>query len=1395
MNESSATARLAWAAANRRMESPLVNDYKKPFIIRRLIETFFGGLRLFASEGVPVYVYVLQILTFSVIPIFTTLFVLLEHNGMISLIQAVIINGVLGGLYSLALQLLAHFLRNQNSKSGGVEQVNLATDEEIIEFDSPFGPKTWAFLITEKKVKGAVIIHSLIAGLVGAGVVYYVRPSTTYDFNVPWEVSVSFTILSILTLSVGIWPLIGGSPPEPATFHPLSWDIPAFSRPSHMLTCVLIHLLSRYHPEMSWLLALDALFHIVFATCSLLWLFGILPPIDAYILWLMEQWLVVGLGGSPMSSSLRLVGQAFFGTLTLIMSSALPSFVSLMVFASVRGIILSVDIAWMISSLLPHRVRLLTGFSGKYQETHPVQDKPSLRRTTCQRELALFVPMVITVAALSFGSQLPHSSWYELAINMTKEENTTMPLRPALFQEPAQNAVGICLLAITAVMLVINEVQKVYIMGILRNPFFVYHKTFQNSNFLYIYSQLLQVGKCTLSSLVLLHTLMECQAYLGGGAAAGGPRHGFLHYYFFLSFSQIWQFPQASFLQLSVYYVVELIRREANLSLEFWESLSPATRIFLISLAHLWGLRMIRRLTSIMLFMITPFTNKKQHNSISFLLLGFNIGISPILLGLVVLSTVISAPLLPVFTLPIFLLGFPRPLRFWSYPVGRSSNSCDDSVYYEQLTPHVIFALHNLLQCGSLGMTEPGEHFLLRWEDRFMWVQILECGFTYQYYSVKGLELQETSCHTAEASRVDANFSRAFDDDKVAKKGILSLVFNPHAFHTLTPLTHFTVMGYSDTRNVLTGVIDSPDTRNLVRDYFHKAFLYVIMNYILNRSVKDSGVSAEAESRKTLKSASKSASQEHLRKLPKVHKRTEYDFEEGIPRNRTEIDLQGREHRFSVGRRISVSQQSQSQSGRGSRVAWVNDQIQNDPIPIVRTGDTPPTSIWDDEDNSLNESDEEALNIKNKNEEPPPPPPSPPPLRSRAVDSLSSLDDLTEMDKTVNFIPGLMYDSSDDDEKITVKKKVTNHKTSAKVNLRMIAQPEIRSPIYESPISAALAPLPSWIVELPFDEEVIDEVQDTFPHAWFKFLLNTFGHLYVETLDEQNSTPSGKTSSTSKNSDSSSGKPAGDKEAYIQRMQYDETLEESYRLLIGTCHLIVLGTDGGAPSTAQVYKTFIGELSWSMALEWLASKHILYELVLIAYRIGVKLALDHTLIGGMTGWAELLATMEDYTQNWYLGPDARSDSNTYPNSTLSPNTHRRRVLQCIENQWPQSWVDAVRMETSNLFSLGYNAVKGVYTSHLLTLGEADIAVGCLGSETVRGLWASLVAELLYLTNDDDERYSIQAQPGLLRNLTIQAADPPLGYPIFSSPPLRLAVAWLNATYEEVHASEQERKIH
>ncbi len=61
-----------------------------------------------------------------------------------------------------------------------------------------------------------------------------------------------------------------------------------------------------------------------------------------------------------------------------------------------------------------------------------------------------------------------------------------------------------------------------------------------------------------------------------------------------------------------------------------------------------------------------------------------------------------------------------------------------------------------------------------------------------------------------------------------------------------------------------------------------------------------------------------------------------------------------------------------------------------------------------------------------------------------------------------------------------------------------------------------------------------------------------------------------------------------------------------------------------------------------------------------------------------------------------------------------------------------------------------------------------IHISALNQAALQGLWTDLAFELFYLTNDDEERYSIQAHPILLRNLSIQTAEPPLGYCIYSS---------------------------
>ena len=79
----------------------------------------------------------------------------------------------------------------------------------------------------------------------------------------------------------------------------------------------------------------------------------------------------------------------------------------------------------------------------------------------------------------------------------------------------------------------------------------------------------------------------------------------------------------------------------------------------------------------------------------------------------------------------------------------------------------------------------------------------------------------------------------------------------------------------------------------------------------------------------------------------------------------------------------------------------------------------------------------------------------------------------------------------------------------------------------------------------------------------------------------------------------------------------------------------------------------------------------------------------------------------------------------------------------------------------------------MYTAHVLSLQPHIVHIGQLNPAAIHGIWSDLSLELLYLTNDDEERYSIQAHPTLMRNLTIQTSDPPLGYYIYSSGILRV----------------------
>lgn len=101
----------------------------------------------------------------------------------------------------------------------------------------------------------------------------------------------------------------------------------------------------------------------------------------------------------------------------------------------------------------------------------------------------------------------------------------------------------------------------------------------------------------------------------------------------------------------------------------------------------------------------------------------------------------------------------------------------------------------------------------------------------------QGLELQETSCHTVEARRVDEVFEAAFDC--LERPGRFLHFLNPHWGNTLTPCALLPVTIYSDARNVLTGIVDSPDHLRQLRSDFLKTMVWILLHHsVQNRTYR-----------------------------------------------------------------------------------------------------------------------------------------------------------------------------------------------------------------------------------------------------------------------------------------------------------------------------------------------------------------------------------------------------------------------------------------------------------------------------------------------------------------------------------------------------------------------------
>ncbi|XP_052007055.1 pecanex-like protein 4 [Xyrauchen texanus] len=1217
---------------------PLLNDYKQEFFWKRFPQTVLGGLRLKLGYCAPPYVYVHQLVLFLTPWLLGGIGTLLYQLRVLDDAQAGVVSGMLMLGFAATIQGLARCMAR---RTGMVQRLpaanNILADEEEVEFTHCVAPETVQFVVPGKRFMGNVVLHTLLAGALCGLSTWYLLPdrlSSLYGHTGAGRGAVvPLFALSWVTVCIGEYSLIVNTAAETATFQPQdTYEITPLTRPLYILAFIAVDLALRLSGFGVVELQVAAqVLHVLFVALPVFWALGMLSPLDALLLWSMEQTLVHGLGGSAMSTNIRLLVMFFSSASVAICTFFIPSSLGVVLFTVAMGYLLSQDLTQLLV--------LVKGGS------------PTLGLGWCGLPLSLLLIIGALTEAGLLHQLYPNSGNLTVGVNSIQQwASTGVPLCP-------QEVIGWLLIALFLITRLMRELQGACVLGgTMLNP--LYPKRVTTAQAFRRKTRGLRVAGIICRILLKMVSPFAMIAFLSVDESLEKLHTASLAIGFTRAFRVVWQSSEAALLQM---VVVVIIRFAGGHRVTRWHELGTEVQLILVSLIVNRVSQFVYKMSFALTVLITSWTESKQRRQSAGTLLALNVALCPLLLAVVALSALLSAPLLPLFTLPVFLVGFPRPLRSWPGTPGTSC-PCPDSVYYQQLCKRLALAIRPALANGAFGSCCPGSHYLGRFQGRLLWISILERGYGYCTVNIKGLELQETSCHTVEARRVDEVFEGAFDH--VERPGQCFQLLNPNWGNVLTPCSVLPVRVYSDAQNVLTGIIDSPDHLRQLNSDFLKTLVWILLRYCV-QEVTCGAYQIKSQSLQT--SGRKSQSSQHP--VP---------TEPGPSVVKVGMDSQVRPESSS-----SSHLRVQDSSSLSSFADWSDEDDLFGPVPVQRPMRMMMRTDEGHTELGLGVSLPGSVEIHSLYE-------------SMALSSLPTLRPLglglglglPIVDKGKDNFPALTS-------------------TTIPCNSHPLHFTSPHSDHFSLPMDWRTTPLSSSRLQV---------LRPCFPEAWFCFCLS---QLVVEGFGEK------------------------DFEQVTQGLQEDHALKELYTQVVLSC-CVALGADAQVFSPNLLFRLYCGDGPWTEGLEWLRANKELHQLTLRAFRYSVKLLVDQASLGPVESLDELYTTLQDYHDNWFIGLVT-----------------------------DHSWQDNVIQEKPFLFSLGHDLTMGTYTSRVLSLQENLVQVGVLNEEGVRGQWANLSWELLYATNDDEERYSIQAHPVMLRNLTIQAADPPLGYPIYSSLPIHL----------------------
>jgi hypothetical protein len=335
--------------------APLLNEHKRTFVARRLLQTLLGGVRW--RGGQPFSVTLLQLALLLLPLLCGGVFTLAGELGDLSRPLVGVLSGICAAVVHLAIQLAVFRVERKNAVSPGLlgrqkgAAISLGEEDEV-DFDfGLFSHETLSYVFFGKRPLPLRAACSLLYGATCGLVTVFLLPSTIGD-SYPWTGVPALFVFGWLAAMVGLYELMVGAAPEPSVYASVESPLlSALYRPFYLVFIALIHEGTRGLSEYT---NINTAYYIIFCVLPLLWLLAIAPPLDALASWAGEHFIVYALGGTPAASDRRLASMlvasmALFGVKIALYLHA--SVTATVVVSSILGFVLSLDLSRQLFAL------------------------------------------------------------------------------------------------------------------------------------------------------------------------------------------------------------------------------------------------------------------------------------------------------------------------------------------------------------------------------------------------------------------------------------------------------------------------------------------------------------------------------------------------------------------------------------------------------------------------------------------------------------------------------------------------------------------------------------------------------------------------------------------------------------------------------------------------------------------------------------------------------------------------------------------------------------------------------------------------------------------------------------------------------------------------------------